>query len=944
MNEEKNMRLSQVARKLNVGTDTIIVFLATKGVVLDHKPNAKITADQFALLASEFRASGVDKQEAAHITIGKSYASLAAPTSSHDPIKVVAPTKRKSKTKPSEPKQTLPSTSTEEGPLNTTPASMDTKTLKEKEEQPSHHKTLVPVLPGLKTVGKMNLKPAPTTTRPNAKIDLDTVVQPAAAPMVPSVQQEATAQDTSNIPSVAATPHEPTRMDNKVKKIHEQRNKIHFDTAHPFKGPKVVGKMVLPEQKKIHPTPGARPIKLEASISIPAHKAAPKFSLERSKNQIIKPTQTVPQDKNEKRKIVDKEKQGVSAKEIESQIKKTLAKLHQGTGEGPRTKYKRDKKSTHLANDGISQQLKQPRANVLQVMEFVSANELASLMKVNVSEVLSTCMSLGMIVSINQRLDAEAITVISDEFGYEVDFVDVSNEEKADELEEPMGEFMERPPIVTIMGHVDHGKTSLLDYIRTTKVAVKEAGGITQHIGAYDITTEEGKRIVFLDTPGHEAFTAMRTRGAKVTDIIVIVVAADDGVMPQTKEAISHAQVAGCPIIIAINKMDKPQANPNRVKEDLATQNILVEDWGGKYQCQEISAKTGQGVNELLEKILLEATLLELKAIPASPAKGTIIESFLDPGRGYVVTAIVQDGTLKLGDVVLAGVFYGKVKAMLNFQGKSCKKAPPATPVQMLGLNGAPRAGDAFRIMKNSKEAADLAQRKQQVLREQTLRTKSQLTLDEIGRRLAVGNFKQINFIIKGDVDGSIEALADSLLKLSHEEVQVHILHKCVGSITESDVLLASTAGAVIIAFHIKPSAQAKKLAEKEGVEIKHYSIIYDAIDDVRNAVQGLLAPTIEEVPTGRAEIKKIFPISKIGNIAGCQVQSGFIKQSNPIRLMRKGTVVFTGSIDTLKHGLEEMKQVKSVSECGIHIKNFDLIEIGDIIEGFERKEIRRKL
>jgi translation initiation factor IF-2 len=945
MNEEKNMRLSQVARKLNVGTDTIIVFLATKGFTLEHKPNAKITADQFALLASEFGASGVDKQEAAHITIGKSYASLAAPTSSHDPVKVVAPTKRKNKTKSSEPKQTVPPASTEAAPLNTTAASIEPNVLQEKEVQPSHHKTSVPVLPGLKKVGKMNLKLTPTNTSPNEKVDLDTVVEPQEPPVAPPVQQEViAAQDTSNLPSVTAPPHASKKMDNKVKKVHEQRNKIQFDTAHPFKGPKVVGKMVLPEQKKMHSTPGAFQTKLEASTPTPTHTAAPKYPLASSRKQNTKPTKFVPHDKNEKRKTADKEKQGVSSKDIESQIKKTLAKLHQGTGEGARTKYKRDKKSTHLANDDKSQERKQDKANVLQVMEFISANELASLMKVNVSEVLSTCMSLGMIVSINQRLDAEAITVITDEFGYEVDFVDLANEEKADELEEVKGDLMERPPIVTIMGHVDHGKTSLLDYIRATKIAVKEAGGITQHIGAYDITTEQGKRIVFLDTPGHEAFTAMRTRGAKVTDIIVIVVAADDSVMPQTKEAISHAQVAGCPIIIAINKIDKPQANPERVKEDLANQNILVEDWGGKYQCQEISAKTGQGVNELLEKILLEATLLELKAMPNSPAKGTIIESFLDPGRGYVVTAIVQDGTLKLGDMVLAGVFYGKVKAMLNFQGKSCKKAPPATPVQILGLNGAPRAGDTFRTMKNSKEATELAQRKQQVLREQTLRTKSQLTLDEIGRRLAVGNFKQINFIIKGDVDGSIEALADALLKLSHEEVQVHILHKCVGSITESDVLLASTADAIIIAFHIKPSAQAKKLAEKEGVEIKHYSIIYDAIDDVRNSVQGLLAPTIEEVPTGRAEIKKIFPISKIGNIAGCQVQSGFIKQSNPIRLIRKGTVVFTGSIDTLKHGLEEIKQVKSVSECGIHIKNYDLIEIGDIIEGFERKEIKRKL
>ena len=643
-------------------------------------------------------------------------------------------------------------------------------------------------------------------------------------------------------------------------------------------------------------------------------------------------------------KLGPKEQEGVSSQEIESQIKKTLAKLNQSTGDGARAKYKRDRRSAHLEAEEKRQRQEKATEKILKITEFISASELAAFMDITVSEVLSTCMSLGMIISINQRLDAEAITVVADEFGYSVEFVDLHEEETDKDIEESSGELVERPPIVTIMGHVDHGKTSLLDYIRTTKVASKEAGGITQHIGAYDILTDQNKRIVFLDTPGHEAFTAMRTRGAQVTDIIVIVIAADDSIMTQTKESISHAQVAGCPIIIAINKIDKPQANPEKVKEDLANLNILVEDWGGKYQCQEISAKTGQGVNELLEKILLEASLLDLQATPSRKAKGTIIESFLDPGRGYVSTGIVQDGTLRVGDIVLAGVYYGKVKAMLNHQNITRKTAPPATPVQVLGLNGAPRAGDTFRVMSSIKEVGELAQKKQQLLREQALRTKSQLTLDEIGRRLAVGNFKELNIIIKGDMDGSIEALADALLRLSHEEVEVNILHKCVGAVSESDVLLAAATEALIIAFHIKPSAQAKKLAEREGVTIKQYAIIYSAIDDVRNAVQGLLAPTIEEIPTGRAEIKKIFTFSKIGNIAGCQVKTGFIKQSNPVRIIRKDEVIFTGAIHTIKHGLEEIKQVKSVSECGIHIKNFDEIEVGDIIEGFERQEIKREL
>ncbi|MGI2299886.1 translation initiation factor IF-2 [Candidatus Cardinium hertigii] len=924
MNQEKNMRLSQVARKLNVGTETLTSFLAQKGFVVDNKPNAKITIEQFNILATEFVSAGMDKEEAAHVIIGKTYLNIVAPSDKHDG------------TKSKEPVRVLQK---EAIPVKVKEGEHPSPTI------PAHYESSIPVLPGLKTVGKIDL----ATEKTKAKV-------PSMVPSIPV--------DTAAIPPPSIITEADAKapyLEERVEPLPVKPEKISF--SEPLKRPTILGKMTLPEPTFRRHNQNNGPLLQKSNGGI----GTPKIGRTKLQNRFKKGIDNAAtarsingkktglsnfntnsdgfrKEKDPKTKLIAKEQEGVSSQEIESQIKKTLAKLNQGTGDATRSKYKKDRRNAHLKAEEKRQIQEKTAGKILRITEFISASELASFMDTTVNEVLSTCMSLGMIISINQRLDAEAITVVADEFGYSVEFVATQEEEVYQDIEETNGPLVERPPIVTIMGHVDHGKTSLLDYIRTTKVAAKEAGGITQHIGAYSIITDQNKKIVFLDTPGHEAFTAMRNRGAQVTDIIVIVIAADDSIMNQTKESISHAQVAGCPIIIAINKMDKPQANPEKVKKDLANLNILVEDWGGKYQCQELSAKTGQGVNDLLEKILLEASLLNLQATPSRKAKGTIIESFLDPGRGYISSGIVQDGTLRIGDIMLAGVYYGKVKAMLNHQSMTQKIAPPATAVQVLGLNGPPRAGDTFRVMGSIKEAGELAQKKQQMLREQTLRTKSQLTLDEIGRRLAVGNFKELNIIIKGDMDGSIEALADALLNLSHEEVAVNILHKCVGAVSESDILLAAASEAIIIAFHIKPSAQAKKFAEREGVEIKYYSIIYSVIDDVRNAIQGLLAPTIEEVPTGRAEVKKIFTFSKIGNIAGCQVQTGFIKQSNPIRVIRKEQVVFTGPIQTIKHGLEEIKQVKSVSECGIHIKNFDEIEVGDIIEGFERKEIKRQL
>jgi translation initiation factor IF-2 len=564
-------------------------------------------------------------------------------------------------------------------------------------------------------------------------------------------------------------------------------------------------------------------------------------------------------------------------------------------------------------------------------------------MDVPVQQVIMTCMNLGMFVSINQRLDAEALTIIADEFGFEATFPS-EEEEVVEEIQDAEEDLTGRAPIVTIMGHVDHGKTSLLDYIRKTKVVASEAGGITQHIGAYDVMTESGRSITFLDTPGHEAFTAMRARGAKVTDVVIIVVAADDAVMPQTKEAINHAQVAGVPIVIAINKVDKPAANPEKIKEELAQINILVEDWGGKYQCQEISAKKGNGVEDLLEKVILESDILDLKANPNRLAQGTIIEASLDKGRGYVATVLVQTGTLKVGDFMLCGSIYGKVKAMYDDTGSRIDSAGPSTPVQVLGLNNAPQAGDKFNVMENEREAKELANRREQIQREQSIRTKKHITIDEIGRRIALGTFKELNLIIKGDVDGSVEALADSLLKLSTDEVAVRILHKAVGQISEADVMLASASDAIIIGFQVRPSAQARRQAENEEIEIKLYSIIYDAINDIKDAMEGMLAPKVEEVIVGNVEIREVFKISKVGNVAGCYVTDGYIKRNNGMRVIRDGIVIYTGELEALKRFKDDVSEVKFGYECGLKVRNFNDIQVGDTIESFEEKETKRSL
>ena len=631
--------------------------------------------------------------------------------------------------------------------------------------------------------------------------------------------------------------------------------------------------------------------------------------------------------------------------DVRKAIQQTNARM-QGNTPNRGADRRRDRRSQREEDRRLMNEQEELEAKILKVTEFVSANDLASLMDVNINEVISVCLNLGMFVSINQRLDAEAITVIADEFGYDVQFISAEDETEAgiDVEDDEPDDLQPRAPIVTIMGHVDHGKTSLLDYIRRAKVAAGEAGGITQHIGAYSVKATDNRMITFLDTPGHEAFTAMRARGAKVTDVVIIVIAADDSVMPQTREAINHAQVAGVPIVFAFSKVDKPGADTEKIRNELASMNLLVEEWGGKYQAQEISSKSGMGVDELLEKVLLEAELLELKANPERRALGTVIEASLDKGRGYVSTVLVENGTLMQGDIMLVGAHYGRIRAMTDDRGERIKEAGPSTPVQILGLPGAPQAGDKFNVMETDREAREIANKREQLLREQTLRTRKHITLEEIGRRKAIGTFKELNVIVKGDVDGSVEALSDSLLQLSTEEVQVNIIHKAVGQISESDVLLASASDAVIVGFQVRPSSSARRLADQEQIEIRLYSIIYDAINEVRDAMEGLLAPSVEEIIVGNIEVRDVFKISKVGTVAGCYVTEGNIKRNNKIRIIRDFIVVHTGEISALKRFKEDVSEVKFGYECGLSIRNFNDIEVGDVIESFELKEVKRTL
>jgi translation initiation factor IF-2 len=791
----------------------------------------------------------------------------------------------------------------------------------------------------IKVLGKIDLESMNQKTRPKKKSKAEKQKEASekrqTSKKPPETPKESKTEEPE--PKKEVITEAPAKKDVPEKKEEDNFIKTKVEK---LTGPSVVGKIDLPEEVK---PKKKKPVASSSDTGVGQKKK--KRRRIRSKPQT---GQTfVPGDKKDRRGKGSTSKRTakpeLTDEQVQKQIKETLARLAP-TGKSKSAKYRRQKRDTVSQHLQEEIQRQEDEKGILKVTEFVTANELASMMEVNVNEIIKICMTLGMFVSINQRLDAETISLVSEEFGFEVEFVSVDDSENLDieEEEDDPKNLLPRSPIVTVMGHVDHGKTKLLDFIRKANVVAGEAGGITQHIGAYEVITENGKKVTFLDTPGHEAFTAMRARGAKVTDIAIIVIAADDSVMPQTREAINHAQAAGVPIVFAFNKMDLPGANSDKIKDQLSQMNILVEDWGGKFQSQEISAITGMGISDLLEKVLLEAEMLDLKANPEKLGRGTVVEALLDKGRGYVTTVLVQDGSMKKGDVLLAGPVFGKVKAMFNERNKAVVKAGPSQPVVLLGLSAAPQAGDIFNVMKDEKEAKQLASKRLQLMREQNLRTQKHITLDEIGRRLAIGDFKELNIIVKGDVDGSIEALTDALLKLSTEEVQVNVIHKAVGAITESDVMLASASDAIIIGFQVRPIPLARKLAEKEQIDIRLYSIIYQATEELEDAIKGMHAPKMEEKITCNIEVRETFKITKVGTIAGCYVLDGKVTRNTKIRLIRDGIVVYTGNLGSLKRFKDDVKEVATGYECGLNIEKFNDIKVGDIIEGFEEVEVQR--
>ncbi|WP_223651300.1 translation initiation factor IF-2 [Hymenobacter psoromatis] len=1006
MAEATPKRLLQAAKDLNIGIDRAVEALSRKGIAIENKPTTKLTGEQVGLLEKEFAASAQDKQDAERHTQARRQSELnaqaqaaaakpapAAPTPPPAPKPVVvAPAPVVVTAAPAPPAPAPAPVAAPVAAAAPAPA-------------PAPE---APKAPGLKVLGKINLdskgrviparpatpaptpKPAPVSVAPTPTPAPAAELKPAApvpAP-VPVAAAAVAPAPTPTVAPVAAAPAQvpgPTTPTPDAPADAAEEGTI-TAKADQLKGLTVLGKIQLPVDSSRR-GPGGRGPRPVASSDV--RKSGVGANSQKKRQRLPAPGQPSggqqqssgyqgnrpagagqggnrpggpgqsgnrpagPGQGNRPGQGNNRPSQPQPAltpeqndKQIQEQIKATLAKLSGGktNAAANRAKYRRDKRGMAAEEREALRAQNELDAKTLKLTEFISANDLASLMDVNVNEVIKVCLGMGMFVSINQRLDAEAITVIADEFGYDVEFLSAEEDEEPIDMTDAPEDMLPRAPIVTIMGHVDHGKTSLLDYIREASVAKGEAGGITQHIGAYEVKTKSGNPITFLDTPGHEAFTAMRARGAKVTDIAIIVIAADDSVMPQTKEAINHAQAAGVPIIIALNKVDKPTANPEKIREELSQMNILVEEWGGKYQSQEVSAKSGIGVEDLLEKVLLEAELLDLHANPNRNAIGTVIEAELDKGRGYVTTVLVQTGTLNVGDIVLAGPHYGRVKAMTDYRGKKKKLAGPATPVQVLGLTGAPQAGDRIQVMETEREARELATQRQQLAREQSIRTKKHITLDEIGRRLAIGSFKELNILVKGDVDGSVEALSDSLLKLSTPEVKVNILSKGVGAISESDVLLASASDAIIIGFQVRPSQSARKLAEQEQIDVRLYSIIYNAINEVKDAMEGMLAPTLHEVIVANAEVRQVFNITKVGSIGGCMVTDGTFTRKTRVRVVRNGIVMHTGEIQDLKRFKDDVSEVRQGYECGISVKNFNDLQEGDNIEGFEEQEIKRKL
>ena len=992
--ENKNIRLIKAAKEFNIGMTTIVEFLLKKGHTVESNPNTKISDTMYELLLKEFQSEKSVKEEALKIGLefsnrqSLSIESLEKEKHQHDEafhqetnIKksfsaedlkkaetTVAPKEVVQQPIIETPQQKTVEKSDNNSPIVSEEPAITTKPHKvevsediaapttesnEKETPDSENKIKVV---GMLDLSKINLKTKPDK---KTKAEKEKEKEQKKAEIKSNKKKETSKEeivepapvDELEETKIQIIEEEPIAETKEVKRDNFIKTKYSK-----LEGPKIQGKIDLSEFNK----PQLKKQPVASSSEKHTDKKRPRI-IEKNKaieniNALNKKTEGTKPDGSPRHRVKEETKGKrksefkvtkavIDDNAIEKQIKETLARLNP-LGKSKTSKYRREKRSQVSQQFQDDQQKQLEEKKIIKVTEFVTANELASMMDVPVTSVISTCMSLGMFVSINQRLDAEALTIVADEFGYKVDFVsvDVLGAINVSEETDNEADLVPRAPIVAVMGHVDHGKTSLLDYIRHANVIAGEAGGITQHIGSYEVELANGKKITFLDTPGHEAFTAMRARGAKVTDVAIIVVAADDKIMPQTIEAINHAQAANVPIVFAINKIDKENASPEKIKEGLSQMNILVEDWGGKYQSQEISAKKGVNIDLLLEKVLLEAELLDLKGNPNKKAVGTVIESSLDKGRGYVAKILVQDGTINVGDVVLAGSTYGKVKAMYNERNVAVKTAGPSNPVLLLGLNGAPQAGDKFNIMTDEREAKDISSKRLQLQREQGIRTQKHITLDEIGRRIAIGDFKQLNIIVKGDVDGSVEALADSLLKLSNDEVQVQVIHKSVGQITESDVLLASASEAIIVGFQVRPSMSARKLAEQEQIDIRLYSIIYTAINEIKAAIEGMLSPDIVEKIICNIEIREVFNITKVGTIAGCMVLDGKITRNNKIRIIRDGIVVYTGKLGSLKRFKDDAKEVNAGYECGLNIDNFNDIKVGDIVEGYEETEVKRKL
>jgi len=1004
----KVTRLSKAAREFNVGISTIVEFLHKKGFDLDPNPNTKLPHEAYILLVKEYSTDISVKKESEKLILKDLHRKKESVSIDDFSEKVESEDSEKDDdilVKDSSGIKSTVEIKTEiKKPDIKLVGKIDLeKTLKPKPEKavsPKEEPVKKPSAPPAETEKTEKKKPAvvnetpvieapveETKSKTNidlhivGKIDLDTIAKDnkpvrkeqkktGKKPEQKSVVKETAKVTEQKSKDLESPEHDETRPAKKkepeiieeiiaapltedlsIEEIIEEAIIPEEDVVALYKtdfkkltGPRVVGRIDLPVEEKKKSTP-YQPAKLAGDSDFRRKKRRKRILKEKEGTAVVKPVTTDKKEKSGAKKIIKKRpvRAEVNEEEVQKQIKETLARLTtKGKSRGSR--YRRDKRdAVSLKHQEVADKLELDK-NILKVTEFVSVNELASMMNLPVTDIISTCMNLGLFVSINQRLDAETMALLADEFGFKVEFVSAELQEAVREEDDSAEDLKPRPPIVTVMGHVDHGKTKLLDYIRNTNVIAGEAGGITQHIGAYGVILEDGRQITFLDTPGHEAFTAMRARGAQITDIAIIVVAADDGIMPQTIEAINHASAAGVPIIFAINKIDKQSANPEKIKESLANMNYLVEDWGGKYQSQEISAKTGLNIDVLLDKILLEAEMLDLKANPDKPAIGTVIESSLDKGRGFTATVLVKAGTLRIGDIMLAGSTFGHIKAMYNERGHKVEVVGPATPTLILGLNGAPQAGDKFNVMESDREAKDIATKRSQLQREQGLRTQKHITLDEIGRRIAIGNFQELNIIVKGDVDGSIEALSDSLIKLSTPEIQLNIIHKAVGQISESDVMLAAASNAIIVGFQVRPSMNARKLAEKEEIDVRLYSIIYNAIEEIRSAMEGMLMPEVREEIVATLEIREVFKVTKVGTVAGCYVKEGKITRNTRIRIIRDGIVIYTGELGSLKRFKDDVKEVVGGYECGLNIHNFNDIEAGDVVEGYQEFEVKKTL